>query len=44
MSASHIPVKMEALALIWWAITSAPVPPAHWVFYVRSMKMTALHH
>lgn len=44
MSASLILARMEAVALIWWDITSAPAPLAHWVFSVRSMKMTVLHH
>lgn len=43
MNASHILVKMEELALIWWDITSAPAPLAHWEFSARSMKMTVLH-
>lgn len=31
MSASLIRAKTEALASIWWDITSAPAPLAHWV-------------
>lgn len=42
MSASLILARMEALALILWDITSVPAPLAHWVFSVRSMKMTVL--
>lgn len=43
MSASLILARTEALALIWWDITSAPALLAHLVFCVRSMKMTVLH-
>lgn len=43
MSASLILARMEALALIWWDITSAPAHLALSVFSVRSMWMTVPH-
>lgn len=42
-SASLILARTEALALIWWDVTSVPAPLAHWVFSVRSMRMTVPH-
>lgn len=42
MSASLIPARMEAPALTWWDITSAPALLGHSVFSVRLMKMTVL--